>query len=98
MKTYFSKKKYLIIKSVSIVIFCILAVAVFAPFCLLSHHDNHHENNQKCLFSAHSFTYVDNNLSLLLILPFLGIFFLISNIIIPEGFILSPYRPPRLHL
>lgn len=31
-----------------------------------------------------------------LILPLIGVFALIANLIIPGGFILSPFKPPRL--
>jgi hypothetical protein len=93
----FNRKKVLIFNSVTMILLCTLFVVVFAPLCLFSHHDADIDTSDNCLFSAHSFTYQEDGLSAFFILPFLGVFFLISNLIIPEGLILSPYRPPRLH-
>lgn len=94
-RKYFTRKKPLIFRSVTIVFLCVLCLTVFAPLCLFSHHDTDVDTTDNCLLSVHSFTHLENSLSTLFILPFLGVFFLISNLIIPEGFILSPFKPPQ---
>ena len=95
-KISFNRKRALIFNSVTMILLCTLFVVVFAPLCLFSHHDADIDTSDNCLFSAHSFTCQEDGPSAFFILPFLGVFFLISNLIIPEGLVLSPYRPPRL--
>jgi len=95
LKTAFITKRHSIAKSLYVVVFCVFSIGIFAPLCLFSHHVNPAENNLECLFSIHSFTYRENELSALFTLPFMGLFFLILNISIPPGFLMPPYRPPR---
>ncbi len=91
------RKRPLISKYISVIIFCALSIAVFANLGLYLHHPNQPGNYEDCLFSAHSSAHIKDELSLLFILPFLGVILLISNIIVPSGFILSPFKPPRFH-
>lgn len=97
-REYFTRKRPLISNSVAIILFCALSLAVFAPLCLFSHHDTDFNYSGNCLFSVHSFNYTENGLSALLIIPLIGVFALIANVIIIEGFILPPFKPPRLHV
>ncbi len=95
-REYFTRKRPLISNSVAIILFCALSLAVFAPLCLFSHHDTDFNYSGNCLFSVHSFNYTENGLSALLIIPLIGVFALIANVIIIEGYIWPPFKPPRL--
>jgi hypothetical protein len=60
--------------------------------CLFPNHDTDFNYNGNCLFSVHSFNYTD------LIFPLISVFALIVNVIIIEGFILPPFKPPRFYV
>ncbi len=88
-KKYFTRKRPLIFNFVAIIFFCALFLAVFAPLCLFPHPDTDFDTSDNCLFSVHSFNPTD------LIFPLISVFALIVNVIIIEGFILPPFKPPR---
>ena len=49
-----------------------------------------------CPISSNSFAHAGNGLSGLFLLPLVGLFLLRTFLLVPEGFVLLPFRPPRL--
>ncbi len=78
-----------------------LQLATRAHLCFSDHEihgDHQHANSTqhlKCPASTHSLAYFGLELSALFILPLIGLFFLTYTTFVPEGLVLSRFKPPQ---
>jgi hypothetical protein len=92
---HFTRKKILLLILMGGVTFVVLSVPMCAPLCPESHHGADFFQDANCTISSHSFVRSGAGLANLFILPLLGLFLIRAISSVPEGFLLSPYKPPR---
>gem|GEM_PF-1106405 len=92
---HFTRKKILFLILMGGVTFIVFSVPMCAPLCPESHHGADFFQDENCTISSHFFVRIGAGLASFFILPLLGLFLIRSISSVPEGFFLSPYKPPR---
>ncbi len=90
-----SGKKLFLIILIGTMAFSVLFTPLCPTLCFDSPDVTDISHRENCSILSHSFVQIDFGLSAILILPLIGLIFLISPNSISAGFFLSPFRPPR---
>lgn len=70
-------------------------IALCSSHCLAGNPDLDSPKDASCSISHHSFVQFGIDLSILIILPLVSLFVVITKLCIPSGFYLSLFRPPK---
>jgi hypothetical protein len=88
------KRPFLVILMVFLIL-GVLYVAMCSHLCPSGTHATRFLQHLNCTVQSHSFTYNGTGLSVLFVLPLIGLFFLMNITFFPQELILSPFKPPQ---
>ena len=91
----FTGKKLFLLVLIGLIALSAVYVLVCTPLCPTVHYGLDFSQGATCTFPSHSFVQIRIGLAALFILPLLGIFPHMKPVPIPEGFLLSLFKPPR---
>jgi hypothetical protein len=92
-----TSKKLILLSLMGMLAFSILFTPVCSTVCAAAPTASSDMNSTSCNISSHIFVQSGAGPSGHFMLMLMGFFFFISVYFIPDGFVLSPYRPPRFH-
>jgi hypothetical protein len=93
----FKRKKFFAYALAGILALGIPLITVCLSLCPTVDAGSDFSRMTKCTFSSHSYVQIGIGHSTLFIISLMGLLLIMGTHILPEGFFLSPYRPPRLH-
>ncbi|MCG6971876.1 MAG: hypothetical protein LJE66_01900 [Desulfobacterales bacterium] len=92
-----TSKKLIVLSLMGMLAFSVLFTPVCSTMCAVTLNVAGEIGSTSCNISSHFLVQSGVGPSDHFILILIGLFFFIGVYFIPDGFVLSPYRPPRFH-